>query len=296
VQPELRSVLRLRLREVDFWLGIIALGATLVALYPVIGWLIEGTLAQEQLLHALLVLVLFGFAMFYRWERMPPLSLNLSTASIRCLITCFGLFLFAWISSWSFLLLPALCAFVAAILFFLSDQWRPRSASALIGAFAVFVTLSWLMAPLDWPLRMVAGMTSQFFFDWLGNGAQLGVLNAPEGSRLILAVSGKLFEVAPECNGFGVITSGLLLTTLVGIYNGLRTLGLILWLLLALALGLFMNWLRIAIIVTLAPHMMPHYDVMHEIVGGITYWGTLLLLWFLLDLRVKELPPQKHQQ
>jgi len=283
VQTVSSSLLRSRLRETDFWLGIFVLSATVAALYPVVYWLIEGTLAQQRLLHAFLVLALFSFATLYRRERMPPLSLSLSPMAIRCLIACYGFILIAWFSHWTFLLLPALCAVLAALLFFISDQFRPRLVTALVAAFGGFVALSWLMEPLDWPLRMVAGMTSQSFFDWLGNDAQLGIIGGAEGPRLILAVSKQLFEVAPECNGFGVITSSLLLTTLVGIYNGLHTRGLVLWLLIALVLGLFMNWLRIAIIVTLAPHMMPHYDLMHEIVGGITYWGTLLGLWLLLQ-------------
>jgi exosortase/archaeosortase family protein len=283
VQAEFISLLRSRLREPDFWLGLLVLTATVVALHPVVYWLIEGTLAQQRLLHAFLVLALFSFATLYRRERMPPLSLSLSPLAIRCLLACYGLILLAWFSHWTFLLLPALCAVLAALFFFLSEQFRPRLIAALVASFGGFVALSWLMEPLDWPLRMVAGMTSQSFFDWLGNDVQLGIIGGAENPRLILAVSRQLFEVAPECNGFGVITSSLLLTTLVGIYNGLRTTGLILWLLIALVLGLFMNWLRIAIIVTLAPHMMPHYDLMHEIVGGITYWGTLLGLWLLLQ-------------
>jgi exosortase/archaeosortase family protein len=295
VQTAIRSLLSSRLRESDFWLGVFVFVATTLALYPVLHWLIESTLAQERLLHAFLVLAFFSFTLLYRRERMPPLSLSLSPLAVRCLFACYGFILIALLSHWTFLLLPALCAIIAAFLFFLSDEFRPRLVAALVGALAGFVALSWLMEPLDWPLRMVAGMTSQFFFDWIGSDVQLGVIGSAEGPRLILAVSKQLFEVAPECNGFGVITSSLLLTTLVGIYSGLRATGLLLWLLIALAIGLFANWLRIAIIVTLAPHMMPHYDLMHEIVGGITYWASLIGLWFLLQQIHKKRLPQQAQ-
>ena len=287
MQADSPSLLRSRLREADFWLGIVVLTATSLTLWPVFRWLVAGTLAQDRLWHAFIILAMFSFALLYKRERMPPLSLTLTTPAIRCLIASYALILLALLTQWTALLLPAACVVLAALFFFISDQFRPRLVAALVGAFGGFVALSWLMDPLDWPLRMVAGMTSQSFFDWIGNSAQLGIIGGPDGPRLILAVSKQLFEVAPECNGFGVITSSLLLTTLVGIYNGLRAGGLVLWLLLALIIGLFMNWLRIAIIVTLAPHMMKHYDLMHEIVGGTTYWATLLGLWFLLHAAIK---------
>jgi exosortase/archaeosortase family protein len=288
VQTFVKHSLRSHLSDADFWLGGFALAATFVALYPLLGWLVQSTIAQERLWHAFLVLAFFSFALLYKRERIPLLTLRLSNRAMSCLLVGYGFIITAALSSWTLLLLPALCAVLAALLFFISDHFRPRLVAALVAALGGFIALSWLMEPMDWPLRMVAGMTSQSFFDWIGNNAQLGIIGGADGPRLILAVSQQLFEVAPECNGFGVITSSLLLTTLVGIYNGLRPLGLLLWLLIALVIGLFMNWLRIAIIVSLAPHMMPHYDLMHEIVGGTTYWATLLGLWFLVHWAANE--------
>jgi len=33
---------------------------------------------------------------------------------------------------------------------------------------------------------------------------------------------------------------------------------------------------------------MDHYMLMHEIVGSITYWGSLVLIWILLNGPTKE--------
>jgi exosortase/archaeosortase family protein len=43
------------------------------------------------------------------------------------------------------------------------------------------------------------------------------------------------------------------------------------------------NIVRIVIIVLLAPSMMEHYNLMHEIIGGATYWACLILIWLALN-------------
>ena len=47
-------------------------------------------------------------------------------------------------------------------------------------------------------------------------------------------------------------------------------------------LGFAFNVLRIIVIILLAPALMDYYMVMHEIVGGITYWSSIVLVWILL--------------
>ena len=41
--------------------------------------------------------------------------------------------------------------------------------------------------------------------------------------------------------------------------------------------------IRIVIIVLLEPSMMENYHLMHEIIGGITYWACLILVWLALN-------------
>ena len=48
-------------------------------------------------------------------------------------------------------------------------------------------------------------------------------------------------------------------------------------------IGFMFNIVRIVIIVLLAPSMMEHYHLMHEIIGGITYWACLILVWLALN-------------
>ena len=81
-----------------------------------------------------------------------------------------------------------------------------------------------------------------------------------------------------------------LLSVLLAIYRKLGPIDAALNLLSGIALGFIFNTLRILIIVLLAPSMMDHYHLMHEIVGTITYWGCLALTWVLLNGPTKDEP------
>jgi exosortase/archaeosortase family protein len=108
---------------------------------------------------------------------------------------------------------------------------------------------------------------------------------------LLLFSEGRPFHVAAECNGFGMVTSALLMATLLILYRRIPLFDRAGWLVIALFLGLLFNALRIVIIVLLAP-LLPdeRYMLMHEIVGLLTTYGGLAALYFLLMPRAKNLP------
>ena len=90
------------------------------------------------------------------------------------------------------------------------------------------------------------------------------------------------FEVAPECNGFGVILTSLLLALLLALYQRQSPPAILINLVAALFIGTAFNALRIVIIVLLAPYLMEHYHLMHEIIGVASYWTCLLTVWILM--------------
>ena len=99
---------------------------------------------------------------------------------------------------------------------------------------------------------------------------------------LILLVNEQPFHVASECNGFGVILTSLLLSLLLAIHRGSSLSSTSLNLLSGAMIGFVFNIIRIVVIVLFAPLLMEHYHLMHEIVGGITYWSSLVIIWILL--------------
>ncbi|MCD8483709.1 MAG: exosortase/archaeosortase family protein [Verrucomicrobia bacterium] len=106
---------------------------------------------------------------------------------------------------------------------------------------------------------------------------------------LLLIVNDKPFHVAPECNGFGVMTSSILLTLLLIIHRQIGLLDKGLLLVGALTLAFAANILRIIIIVLLAPLVgTENYMLMHEIVGSITYYGCLIVIWLLIPSKQND--------
>jgi exosortase/archaeosortase family protein len=144
--------------------------------------------------------------------------------------------------------------------------------------------LSIFMQPLDWPLRSLAGQWSSYVLALTGQSTELGLVGQEAGPpMLILLVNEHPFHVASECNGFGVILTSLLLALLLAVYRRLRLFDIGLNLLAGVIIGFIFNILRIVIVVLLAPSLMEHYHLMHEIVGGITYWACLVLVWVTLN-------------
>lgn len=291
--------------QTEFWVNCTLYGCMGFAFLPITLWIANTANEQSRILHALIVLVMaiFLLVLYNRIEIKQPLTLNSSAR--KTLLAAFGLLLLSLI--WkkllsqssprlaevgSFISIPAYCCGLASVTLFCFGQQVRRITYTATGTFCAFMLLSILMEPLDWPLRTLAGKWSGSALSILGKTVELGVHTpaTAEPPQLILMVNEYPFHVASECNGFGVILTSLLLAVLLAIYRKLRTVDFALNVLSGITLGFLLNTLRILIIVLLAPSMMEHYHLMHEIVGTITYWGCLILTWILLNGPVKNEP------
>ncbi|MDV7401400.1 archaeosortase/exosortase family protein, partial [Arthrospira platensis SPKY1] len=115
-------------------------------------------------------------------------------------------------------------------------------------AFGAFVVLALLLPALDWPLRGLAGAWGAWALGLLGQQHELQLISHEGVPMLLLIVNNQPFHVAPECNGFGVMTSSLLLALLLSIQRVLPVLDKALTLIGALVLAFAANILRIIII------------------------------------------------
>jgi exosortase/archaeosortase family protein len=289
----------------EFWVNCALYACLGVAFLPITFWIAATTNEQSRILHALIVLAMaiFLLVLYNRIEIKEPLTLNKSAR--KTLFAAYGLLLLSVVSRKiippssevlclisSLLAIPAYCCGLASAGLFVFGERVRRITYTATGTFCAFMLLSILMAPLDWPLRTLAGKWSGMALSTLGKTVELGVLGntATEPPQLILLVNEHPFHVASECNGFGVILTSLLLSVLLSIYRKLGPVDFALNLLSGITLGFIFNTLRILIIVLLAPSMMDHYHLMHEIVGAITYWSCLILTWLLLNGPVKNEP------
>jgi len=286
----------------QFWLNCffyLCLGLTF---WPTTKWFAQNAYEQTRILHALVVL-LFASVLLVRFNKIQivlPFTLNRSARN--CLISAYGLLLICvLIQQFSthysqtlkgllaLMSIPAYCLALASVILFIFGEKTKRITITVAGTLCAFLTLSTLIGTLDWPLRVLAGKWSAQALELIGKSVQLGLhTDQTEGPQLILLVNQHPFHVASECNGFGVILTSLLIALLLAIYRRLKWFDFLLNLIAGVVLGFAFNVARIVIIVLLAPSVPDHYHLMHEIVGTITYWGCLALVWIVLNGPIKD--------
>lgn len=264
----------------DIVVSIVAWAAGLLLFWRSLWWLAGTALAREQIAHAAVVL-LFGLVFLLRDRRdIQPMSMRFGRRATGFFAgACFGAAL-AGIFHQPLFMLCGLGFLAGAVLLFVFGDSVFRPALGFGLAFSGFTFLSVLFPFADWPLRLFAGRTAMWFLAILGRPVQLGLATDPP--RLILVDAGRPFEVAPECNGFGIISGCILLALLLVFSRRLRVVDKLMVLALAPLLGLFSNAARIFFIVLLAPAAGKNYQLMHESVGIILFFGTLAALWWLV--------------
>lgn len=258
-------------------------GSTVFVFFPVLHWLLRQTVAHEQLTHAFLVFVMTLSLLVYErrisfrpvW-RMDDYAQNL-------LLSSYALLAVAVFLRFNLIILASLCLSLAALLVFIFGTRQRRLIFSAVGAFAVFTGFAVMFPVMDWPLRSVAGQFAAYGLGLVGQEVQLGIHQARLEPMLILLNNGQPFHVAAECNGFGMLSSSLLMATIVLLYRNIswtRRLG---GLGLALGFGLILNAVRIVAIVLLAARIPDgQYMLMHEAVGLLTTYGGLAALYVFL--------------
>jgi exosortase/archaeosortase family protein len=254
-------------------------------------WFAQTAHDQSRILHALIVLVMASLILVRFGGVTITRTLELNASARRALFAAYGILLLTYLAPFvthsslaGLLVIPAYCCALTAVVRFTFGEGTRQLTRTVAGTLCAFLLLSTFMAPLDWPLRTMAGKWSAYVLELIGQSTELGLFGqAGEPPILVLMVNEQPFHVASECNGFGVIITSLLIALLLAIHRRLNIFDLGLNLLAGAIIGFMFNIVRIVIIVLLAPSMMEHYYLMHEIVGGFTYWACLILVWISLN-------------
>jgi len=98
--------------------------------------------------------------------------------------------------------------------------------------------------------------------------------------ELLLRVGNSNFIVATECNGFGLLTSALLVATILAFQLRLPWLSKVGLVALAVPIAIICNFLRIVGITLIAPRVPLPYGFVHEVVGLVFYLAGLAMIWF----------------
>ena len=260
---------------------VIAIGVLIALMYvPLLHWLGWMTVHRQQLANGAL-LVVIALAVCVR-DAVGKLRLQPRLDGLGIGLLALGFF-YLWLAGrsrvWLLpLVLLSFCFAFAGVMSFLFGKDGAKQFVPALGAFFVFGILVGLFPRLDWPLRTIAARYAGGVLASMGVPVKLG-LTEGQPPLLLLAVNGKMFEVATECNGFGLLTSSLILATVLAFQYRLPVLSKLGLLALAVPIAIVCNFLRIVSICFVASRVSLPYGFVHESLGLIFYFVGLVLIW-----------------
>jgi len=278
-------------RPRDRWLAGALLVSTALAFWPVVSWLAAQTFAREQLKQSFFILVLAGLWIALEQRRSLRLRLQIDNTGIACTLAAYACIAGAVLLKTPLLVLAGLIAAVAGCLQIGFGERALRRTAPLLAAFALLILFVLLFPVLDWPLRQMAGVKSVQLLQAFGLASHLQIVANPDVQLQLVNPHGT-FTVATECNGFGLISSSLLLGTICLLYRRTAWWKFPGLLALSLLLAFAANLWRIAAIVLLAPSFSGHYHALHETVGIVALHAGLGTVWLITGWRRK---PRQQQ-
>jgi exosortase len=260
---------------------IMAIGVLLGLLYwPLLAWLGRESLRVTQLSTGALLVVFAVVVCFQDSLRRLRFEPHLNGSGVALLglgMAC--LWLARWVSTGALpLVVFSFCSSFAGIIAFLFGSAGVRQFLPALCGFLVFGLLVGLFPALDWPLRTLAARYAGAALVALGTPVQL-VVAPGRPAELVLSTPNGLFRVATECNGFGLLTSSVLLATILAFHRRLLWLNKVGLLAISVPVAIICNFLRIVSICLVAPRVKLSYGFVHETLGLLFYFGGLALVW-----------------
>jgi len=266
----------------EAFLLVLLLGLLLTLIYaPFVVFLFRTSIGMEQLhLGGVLVLVMIAAALRDTLRR-DRIRLSMSNYGLALLGG--GAFFLMLAGRLPRLALPlvtiSFCSSFGALIAILFGEIGVRRFLPVLVGMTVFGVLVGLFPTLDWPLRSVAARYSAGILAQLGVPVQLALVpqRPPE---LLLEVRQRVFSVASECSGFGLLTSSLLVAAVLAVRRPMswgRRAGLLGFSALA---AIVFNMLRIVGISLMTVHTGLPYSWIHEGLGTLLYLAGLGLIWW----------------
>ena len=269
-----------RIPSSSLW-AVLAIGVLIGLLYlPLLHWLGSKTLHTQQLLNGAL-LVVFALAICVR-DAVDKLRVTVQLGNLGIGLIMLALFCFWLAARWRFWMLPLVllsaCLAFAGIISFLFGNAGVRQFLPAVSAFFVFGVLVGLVPTLDWPLREISARYAGGLLAAFGVPVRIA-LEKGQPAQLLLSVEHHVFVVATECNGFGLLTSSLIVATTLAFLHRLPWLEkLSLWAV-SIPIAIVCNFLRIISICVVAPRTPLPYGFVHETLGMVFYFLGLGLIW-----------------
>ncbi|HEU5078864.1 MAG TPA: archaeosortase/exosortase family protein [Opitutaceae bacterium] len=271
-------------RTQDILLAVGLLILTAVVFWPAARWLATQTFAREQLKQSFYIVLVAGLWIAWEKRRQLRVNLQLSNVTLAFLVSSYALAGAALIFNAPVFILAGLVAALGAAVNYVFGGQAFRRTLPLLAVFALLIICVLLFPILDWPLRQMAGVEAARFLKALGLAPHLAVSPAPD-VKLLLLTPNQTFIVATECNGFGLISSSLLLGLIRLLYRRAAWPAYVFLLPICVAVAFVFNFLRISAIVIFAPKFPGHYSALHETAGIVALYAGLGLVWFLTGTR-----------
>jgi exosortase/archaeosortase family protein len=253
----------------------------MLSFWPLLRWLGHSTVALQQLnTGGIMVLISVVACLRGAWPRlrMRPHLDNLGLSLLPAAFLCV----------WAGRRLPALalplvvlgfCVALAAMVSFFFGAGGVRAFLPALSGVFVLGLLAGLSPALDWPLRSTAAVYAGDLLARFGLAVTAWVAEG-RPPDLVLRVDDRDYIVATECNGFGLLSSSLVLAAILAFSLRLpwsRKLGLFLF---AAPTAILFNMLRIISICLAVPRVDLPYAVIHEGLGLAFYAAALGLVWW----------------
>ena len=296
---QLIEILINRVKRPNFWFELVIVTLFLLSFAPVSYWFAENTLSETRIFHSLITLSL-AIILLYRFES-PTIknALEINTQCQKSLKFAFSLLVLFIVTKtclyvfqldsfilniiYSLSIVSAMVFALSSFVFFVFGTEISRITYSSAITFIIFLFLSLFMIQVDWPLRALAAQWSVYLIEFLGQSVDFFLANKYQNSPdLIIQFKGRNFNVASECNGFGIILNTALISLLLSVYKRHSFLNGFTNIIAALFIGFTFNVLRIISIIFIAPYAFQYYDFLHEMLGTIYYWGAFFMTWYLL--------------
>jgi exosortase/archaeosortase family protein len=245
--------------------------ATVLAYAPIIDSLVRLGAQGSQALNAFLLVGAAAADAAYATLRRGAWRLavqdhGLMLYSAACLMLVVGVFSGVWP-----LAVMALCLNLAALFSFCFGREGARVFYPALVGLGLVVLLLALVPQADHALRTVAARLSGWLLALAGFPVQVIGRAAPFGVAILVTGTRRVFDVASECNGIGIMTSTVALAAILGVRRGYRWFWIVPLTAAALAIGVAFNTLRIVAIAVASLETTVPYPWLHEGLGTLVY-------------------------
>lgn len=262
-------------RGIDLLMFFVVVVITAVAYAPMLSSVFRLSLRTTQALNAF-VLIVFAFLEAFRiaWRESGFVPRVNGSGFLLFCLACLLLTASSLLALWPLAVL-ALCFNLAALCAFAFGRSGVAAFTPALAALGAAVALLIMIPGADVWLRMLAAKCAAPVLDLLDIKTQILVADSPFRVGLWVEKGHVLFDVATECNGFGIILSSVVMAIIVSwrhAYSWPLRAGVTAG---AAVLGLGFNVVRIVAIGWTSLNTTMDYKLIHEGLGSVLYFVAL---------------------